>query len=131
MTTIEERFGRRLRLVREAQGESRQLLADLCGVDVSNVARWENGDGSPRGAAMLRLLQHYEQDRDYLIGALGEQPGEHAEVFEAFMQTNTGKRAAAAGLTIALSSIQFANTPSVQLYRVIAQQLLNENDDDG
>lgn len=100
-------------------------------MDVSNVGRWETGEGSPRGSQMIRILQHYEQFRDYLIdGDADEEPLPKLEpqraILKRFFATKTGKRAVAHGLTPVLSSIQFPNTPTVQLYRAIARELLGD-----
>jgi len=133
VTTIEERFGRRLRRIRKLVGDSSQRLADVCGVDVSQVPRWEKGEASPRGSAMLLLLQHYREHQHYLIhGEPGEEPApsEHVEVLRAFLRTAIGQLAASAGIVPALSSIQFTNTPSVQLYSVIALELMRDSEHD-
>lgn len=134
MPTIEERFGRRLRRIRKLAGDSSQYLADICGVDVSQIPRWERGEASPRASALLVLLQHYKEHQGYLIyGEPGEEPApsEHVRVLRAFLRTPIGQMAAQAGLAPALSSIQFPHTPSVQLYSVIALELMRDSEHTG
>lgn len=113
-------------------GEGRQHLADVLGVDQANVWRWETGKASPHGPQLLRLLHHYREHRSYLLdGSAGEQdalPEEHAAVLREFLATKTGARARKEGIAAVLSSIQFPRTPTVQLYRVIALELLADSE---
>lgn len=52
------------RRVRQAARISRSEVAAVCGVDQSTVARWENDQRSPRGAAGLKYAQIVAQLRD-------------------------------------------------------------------
>lgn len=47
----------RIQLFRTELGYTQEDLADLCGVDVSCISRWETGKWSPSAANSLRLAQ--------------------------------------------------------------------------
>lgn len=127
MESIEQRFGRRLRLVREAHGDTQERIAQVCDVSRQQVYRWERGEGGPQARQLLRLLQHYRPDADYLVnGDPGEEHPLNAPLYE-FLKTPIGVAAEAAGLTNVLSSIQFKDTPTVPQYREIALILLRDS----
>jgi transcriptional regulator with XRE-family HTH domain len=50
-----ERFGPRLRSLREAAGLTQQQLADLVGVKWESVSRWERGTREPSWGNVLAL----------------------------------------------------------------------------
>lgn len=133
LATIEQRFGRRLRRVREAAGDSQQRLAEACGVDRTAVFRWERGEGGPQARQLLRLLQHYREQADYLIngkpGDLPEPEPAMESALQSFLATALGKAIEAEQLTSVLSSIQFRDPPTVAQYRRIALALLGGTGD--
>lgn len=131
-TTVEQRFGRRLQRVRELAKESRAELGQALGKDEATVWRWENGDGGPRADALLRLLRRYRRQADYLLFGNAEKeppPPGRDEALATFLATPLGQ-SLSEDITIVLSSIRFASTPTVQMYKLIALALVGASEDD-
>ena len=64
-------FPQRLRELREKRQISRRVLADLCGLSKSTVARYERGEQEPIASAICQIADHFEVSTDYLLGRTG------------------------------------------------------------
>ena len=53
---------------RNAAGETQGQLADLLGVSNRTVSKWENAEGEPDLAAMMKIAEHYGVTLDELCG---------------------------------------------------------------
>ena len=63
-----EIFAFRLRKLRERRRVSRRVLADLCGVSKSAMARYEKGEREPSVRAVYELADYFGVTVDYLLG---------------------------------------------------------------
>lgn len=63
-----EVFAFRLRKLRERRRVSRRVLADLCGVSKSAMARYERGEREPGVRAVCELADYFGVTVDYLLG---------------------------------------------------------------
>lgn len=61
-------FPERLRTLRERQGISRRVLADLCEVSKSAIARYERGEQEPTVSAVCRMADYLGVSTDVLLG---------------------------------------------------------------
>ena len=66
---MENTTGKRIKLLREEKGWSKQFLADLLGMkSYTSVTKWENGNNLPRGLELIKLAQKFEVSTDYILG---------------------------------------------------------------
>lgn len=131
--TAAQRFGLRLATVRVQAGESRAQLAAAIGRDPSTVNRWENGIDDPSGSAVLELLRHYAPYADYLVNGSHNsvpEPIELNPVLAHFLTTAIGKEAKRHGLQRVLATVQFRNTPTLQVYTRLTLALLPDAEAD-
>lgn len=63
-----EIFAFRLRKLRERRQVSRRVLADLCGVSKSAMARYERGEREPGVRVVCELADYFGVTVDYLLG---------------------------------------------------------------
>lgn len=125
--TAAQRFGLRLAKVRKLVGESRAQLAAAIERDPSTVHRWETGTDDPSGSAVLQLLRHYAAYADYLVNGSHNsipEPIELNPVLAHFLTTPMGREAKRHGLDRVLASVQFRNTPTLQVYTSLTLVLL-------
>lgn len=67
MTLLTEGFGRRLRELRLAAGETQHALAIAVGVREQAVSRWERGKGSLHARNLDALCKHYRVRAEWLL----------------------------------------------------------------
>lgn len=66
---MENITGKRIKLLREEKGWSKQFLADLLGMkSYTSVTKWENGNNLPRGLELIKLAKKFEVSSDYILG---------------------------------------------------------------
>ena len=66
---MENITGKRIQLLREEKGWSKQFLADLFGMkSYTSVTKWENGNNLPRGLELIKLAKKFEVSSDYILG---------------------------------------------------------------
>lgn len=66
---MENITGKRIQLLREEKGWSKQFLADLLGMkSYTSVTKWENGNNLPRGSELIKLAKKFEVSSDYILG---------------------------------------------------------------
>lgn len=53
---------------RNAAGETQGQLAELLGVSNRTISKWENAEGEPDAAAMMKIAEHYGATLDELCG---------------------------------------------------------------
>lgn len=63
-----EVFAFRLRMLRERRRVSRRVLAELCGVSKSAMARYERGEREPGIGVVCELADYFGVSADYLLG---------------------------------------------------------------
>ena len=64
----ERYFPQKLQLMRERRRLSRQMLADLCGLTRSAIARYERGKRFPTIENLIVLADFFDTSIDNLIG---------------------------------------------------------------
>ena len=66
---MENITGKRIQLLREEKGWSKQFLADLLGMkSYTSVTKWENGNNLPRGLELIKLAKKFEVSSDFILG---------------------------------------------------------------
>lgn len=70
-----EKFGARLRELRQKNGEKQDELAELLEVSKSQISEMENGNKTTTLEKFALICEHYKVSADYLLG-LKEQPEE-------------------------------------------------------
>ncbi|MBE6711563.1 MAG: helix-turn-helix transcriptional regulator [Ruminococcaceae bacterium] len=65
---------------RNAAGETQGQLAELLGVSNRTVSKWENAEGEPDVAAMMKIAEHYGVTLDELCGFDGKKAEKKAEL---------------------------------------------------
>lgn len=68
MRNITGEFPKRLRRLREKKRISRRVLAELCGLSASAVARYERGERRPGIEEAAVLADFFKVPLDYLCG---------------------------------------------------------------
>ena len=76
-----EKFGERLRKMREIRGYTREALAELLDVHWTYVEKLEKGKRYPSFAMLVKLLTILEVSADYLLG-LTDNPQPHSDLPE-------------------------------------------------
>lgn len=66
-------YGNRLRELRQKQGYSQELLAELLNIGNKQIWRYENGETKPDGETVAKIARLLETSTDYLLG-LTEDP---------------------------------------------------------
>ena len=69
MRTDNETFPQRLQRLRETHrriGISRSVLAELCGLNKNQIARYERGEQTPNLESLIALAEFFEVSIDYL-----------------------------------------------------------------
>lgn len=62
-------FAKRLKQLREEAGLTKAGLAKELGVNVNTITRWETGRCDVRARYLLRILDFFNVDCDYMLGA--------------------------------------------------------------
>ncbi len=62
-----QRFGEKLRALRESHGLSYRQLASVLGVDHSHIAGIENGRHNPSAKFVLRIAKYFNVSTDLLM----------------------------------------------------------------
>ena len=62
-----ERFGEKLRVLRNRQGLSLRQLSNMLGVGHSYIAKMERGEKTPNVAMVLKISQIFDVSTDALI----------------------------------------------------------------
>ncbi len=65
---------------RNAAGETQGQLAELLGVSNRTVSKWENAEGEPDVAAMMKIAEHYGVTLDDLCGLKPKKTGVYADL---------------------------------------------------
>jgi len=65
---------------RNTAGETQGQLAELLGVSNRTVSKWENAEGEPDVAAMMKIAEHYGVTLDELCGFEGKKAEKKAEL---------------------------------------------------
>ncbi len=68
----ENKFPQRLRMQRNANGLSREDLAQMLGTSRTVIANWETGRREPSLAGIVRLCNLLGVSADYLLGRVDE-----------------------------------------------------------
>ncbi len=76
-----EKFGERLRKMREIRGYTREALAELLDVHWTYVEKLEKGKRYPSFAMLVKLLTILEVSADYLLG-LTDNPQPYSDLPE-------------------------------------------------
>ena len=70
---MENITGKRIEMLREEKGWTKQHLAELIGMkSYTSVTKWENGNNLPRGLELIKLAQKFEVSSDYILGLKDE-----------------------------------------------------------
>ncbi len=67
-----ELYAQRLRLLRSESGESRNVLAEVLGVSVSQISEMENARKTTTMDRLYILCDHYKVSADWLLGLTDE-----------------------------------------------------------
>ena len=111
--------GERLRALREEAKLEQKDVADLVGVDVGTVSRWERDKGYPHALHIAKLATYYRVRTDHiLLGEPVEQQVQSPE-FHRFMGTASGRWAQENGIVNMLLSIDYPVPPTVKTYQTI------------
>lgn len=71
--------GDRLREERERRGLKQSELADLCGVTMFQISRYETGKSEPGSTVLHAIARHLNVSADYLLGLTDYPNGYHGE----------------------------------------------------
>lgn len=58
----------RIKELREKSGKSQEVLANLLGVQVATISRYEKGLREPDNNSLIKLAEFFEVTTDYLLG---------------------------------------------------------------
>lgn len=64
----ENKFPKRLRMLRERRRVSRYVVSELCGLNRNAVRRYERGEAEPTMKALINIADYFEVSIDYLVG---------------------------------------------------------------
>lgn len=68
MSTIAERLGQQIKMLRQQKGWSQKDLAELIGEKNGTVSTWENGTRFPREDKLEKLVELFNVSYDSLMG---------------------------------------------------------------
>lgn len=63
-----EKFGERLRELRQGRGEKQDELAAIIGVQKSQISEMEHGNRTTTLEKFALICEHYQVSADYLLG---------------------------------------------------------------
>jgi len=61
-------LGQNIKKLREESNISQRKLAQVIGVDNSNIARWESESHKPNAESLYKLAQFFDVSIEYLMG---------------------------------------------------------------
>ena len=67
-----ELFGRRLREIRQKNGESQKMLGAFLGLSTPQISEMENGKKTTTVEKIALICRHYKISSDYLLGLKDE-----------------------------------------------------------
>ena len=67
-----ELFGRRLREIRQKNGESQKMLGAFLGLSTPQISEMENGKKTTTAEKIALICRHYKISSDYLLGLKDE-----------------------------------------------------------
>ena len=79
----ELKVGEIIKELRGSKGISQEMLADVCGVSMQAVSKWENGQSCPDIAFLPTLAEYFQVTADYLLTGKGADCGSTLEKEEA------------------------------------------------
>lgn len=72
---IPSSIGQRIKALRNKNGISQQILADLIPCHKASVSRWESDESTPSMETISRIAEYFEVSEYYLMFGPSEQPG--------------------------------------------------------
>jgi transcriptional regulator with XRE-family HTH domain len=61
-------FGERLRILREERKVGQKEIANLLGVSISSIGKYENNERTPSPNAINKIADYFDVSTDYLLG---------------------------------------------------------------
>lgn len=65
-------FGKRLKELRQKNGETQNDLAEILQVNTSMISLWETGKNYPEVKKLIEIAEYYEVTTDFLLGLTNE-----------------------------------------------------------